>query len=109
MKKNITILMIIFLISFTTIIKNTSKKLENDIFNKRENIILLERKYSLILLENNYLSSLNLTFISHPLSKMGEASVKMLKDIENGANPEDTSKLIEPILNKGKSDGKIKS
>ena len=49
--------MIIFLISFTTIIKNTSKKLENDIFNKRENLILLERKYSLILLENNYLTS----------------------------------------------------
>ncbi len=58
---------------------------------------------------DNYLSSQNLTFISHPLSKMGEASVKMLKDIENGANPEDASKLIEPILNKGKSDGKIKS
>ncbi len=57
MKKNIIILMIIFLISFTTIIKNTSKKLENDIFNKRENLILLERKYSLILLENNYLTS----------------------------------------------------
>ena len=58
---------------------------------------------------NHYLSSLNLTFISHPLSKMGEASFKMLKDIENGKNPEDTSKLIKPILNKGKSDGKINS
>ena len=40
---------------------------------------------------------------------MGEAAVKMLKDIENGANPEDTSKIIEPILNKGKSDGKLSS
>ena len=59
--------------------------------------------------QNHYLSSLNLTFISQPLSKMGEAAVKMLKDIENGANPEDTSKIIEPILNKGKSDGKLSS
>jgi LacI family transcriptional regulator len=58
---------------------------------------------------DNYLSSQNLTFISHPLIKMGEASVKMLKNIEDGANPKDTSKLIEPILHEGKSDGKLES
>ena len=57
---------------------------------------------------DNYLSSQNLTFISHPLIKMGEISVKMLKDIENGVNPKDTSNLIEPILHEGKSDGKLK-
>jgi LacI family transcriptional regulator len=55
----------------------------------------------------NYLSSLNLTFISHPLIKMGEIAVEMLKKINNGDAPESLSKLVEPILHKGKSDGKI--
>ena len=57
MKKYIVILSIIFLSSFTTLVKNASKDLENKIYNKKENIIILERDYSLVLLENNYLSS----------------------------------------------------
>ncbi len=57
MKKNLVILAIIFLISFTTLIKSTSKKLENEIYNKKESILLLDRKYNLILLENHYLAS----------------------------------------------------
>ena len=55
----------------------------------------------------NYLSSLNLTFISHPLIKMGKMSVDILKKIDNGNDPESLSKLVEPILHEGKSDGKI--
>ena len=58
---------------------------------------------------DNYLSSQNLTFISHPLSKMGRESVEMLNEIEKGHKPSSLAKLIEPILHKGKSDGKIKS
>ncbi len=57
MKKNLVILTIIFLISFTTLIKSTSKKLENEIYNKKESILILDRKYNLILLENHYLTS----------------------------------------------------
>jgi len=56
---------------------------------------------------DNYLSSQNLTFISHPLTKMGKMSVEMLKNMEKGVKPESLSKLIEPLLHKGKSDGKI--
>lgn len=56
---------------------------------------------------HTYLSSLNLTFISHPLIKMGKMSVEMLKKIDNGDDPNSLSKLIEPILYEGKSDGKI--
>ena len=56
---------------------------------------------------DNYLSSQNLTFISHPLTKMGKMAVEILEKIEKGDNPNNLSKLIEPILNKGKSDGKI--
>ena len=56
---------------------------------------------------DNYLSSQNLTFISHPLTKMGKMAVEILEKIEKGENPHNLSKLIEPILNEGKSDGKI--
>ena len=57
MKKYLIVITIIFLVSFTTLIKNASKNLENKIYNKKENIIVLERKYDLVQLENNYLSS----------------------------------------------------
>ena len=57
---------------------------------------------------DNYLSSQNVTYISHPLSKMGIDSVKILKKLEKGFSPEKVSKLIEPILHKGKSDGILK-
>ena len=50
-------IIIIFLISFTTFIKNSSKNLENEIYNKKESIELLSNKYDLILLENNYLTA----------------------------------------------------
>ena len=56
---------------------------------------------------DNYLSSQNLTFISHPLAQMGIDSVNILKKIENGYNPDEVSKLIEPILHEGKSDGPL--
>ncbi len=57
MKNYFISLIIIFLISFTTLIKNSSKNLENEIYNKKESIELLSNKYNLILLENNYLTS----------------------------------------------------
>ncbi len=56
---------------------------------------------------DNYLSSQNLTFISHPLTEMGKMAVKMLEKMDKGEKPENLTKLIEPILHKGKSDGKI--
>ena len=57
MKKFLTILSIFFLIIVTTITKNSTKKIENEIFNVKENILPLRYKYELILLEYNYLSS----------------------------------------------------
>ena len=57
MKKYLVIFIIICLISLTTLVKNTSKNLENEIYNKKESIILLDNKYNLVLLENNYLTS----------------------------------------------------
>ena len=57
MNRYILIIIILTLISFTTFIKSTTKNLENDIYNKKESIELLDTKYNLVLLENNYLTS----------------------------------------------------
>ena len=57
MKKYAVIFIIICLISLTTLVKNTSKNLENEIYNKKESIVLLDNKYNLVFLENNYLTS----------------------------------------------------
>ena len=57
MKKTVLILSIISLIILTTITKNSTKKLENQIFTTRENISVLKDKYELVLLDYNYLTS----------------------------------------------------
>ena len=57
MKKFWAISLILFLIVTTTLIKNTSKNLEDQIFTKRENIRILKKELSDLLLEYNYLSS----------------------------------------------------
>tara|TARA_B100000029_G_scaffold496781_1_gene563520 strand:+ start:1428 stop:1736 length:309 start_codon:yes stop_codon:yes gene_type:complete len=57
MKKTFLLLTIIFLIIATTLIKNSTKNLENQIFVTNENISVLKDKYELILLDYNYLTS----------------------------------------------------
>ena len=57
MKKTILILLIFFLIITTTITKNSTKKLENQIFSVKENISILQNEYELILLEYNFLTT----------------------------------------------------
>ena len=57
MKKIILIFSIFFLIVITTFTKNSTKKLDNQIFNIRENISVLKDKYELVLLDYNFLTS----------------------------------------------------
>ena len=57
MKKIILIFFIIFLIVITTITKNSTKKLENQIFVTKENISVLKDQYEMVLLDYNFLSS----------------------------------------------------
>ena len=57
MKKIFLFFAVIFLIVTTTLIKNSTKKLENQIFTTRENISVLKDKYELVLLDYNYLTS----------------------------------------------------
>ena len=57
MKKGIFIFLIFFLVIATTLTKNSTKNIDQKIFEKKENIILLKNKYELVLLDYNYLSS----------------------------------------------------
>ena len=57
MKKFFFSTTLITLIFLTSIIKNSTKKIDAKIFNLSEDIRLLNEKYELVLLEYNYLSS----------------------------------------------------
>ena len=57
MKKFWIISLILFLIVTATLIKNTTKNLEDQIFTKRENIRISKKELSDLLLEYNFLSS----------------------------------------------------
>ena len=57
MKKITIIMTIIILILSTAIIKNSAKKIEDNIFLVKENLRVLNSDYENILLEHNYLSS----------------------------------------------------
>ena len=57
MKKIIFSILIIVLIFFTSIIKNSTKNIDIKIFNLKEDIRLLNEKYELVLLDHNFLSS----------------------------------------------------
>jgi|TARA_B100001996_G_scaffold262776_1_gene204899 hypothetical protein len=57
MKKIIFSILIVILIFFTSIIKNSTKDIDSKIFNIKEDIRLLKEKYELVLLDHNYLSS----------------------------------------------------
>ena len=57
MKKIIFSILIIILIFFTSIIKNSTKNIDVKIFNLKEDVRLLNEKYELVLLDHNFLSS----------------------------------------------------
>ena len=56
MKNLIIIFLLISLITFTAIVKNSSKKIEEEIFIKEENLRIFKEKYELVFLEFTYLS-----------------------------------------------------
>ena len=57
MNKIFIISLILFLILFTTIIKNSTKKIEEGIFSLKENIRVLKNEFNNVQLEFEYLSS----------------------------------------------------
>ena len=57
MKKYILVFIISFLVITTSIIKNSTRELENKIFNSNEKIKILINRKEVIKLQNDYLSS----------------------------------------------------
>jgi len=57
MKKFFVTFLILFLILFTAFIKNSTKRVDDEIFVLKENIRDLKKDFENIKLENNYLSS----------------------------------------------------
>ena len=62
MKKILGSISIIVLIVLTTFTKSSTKKLDNEIFNAKEELRFLNEKYELVLLDHNFLSSPNKLF-----------------------------------------------
>ena len=57
MKKLFFFIPIIFLIFATTVTKNSTKRLDKNIFETKENIRVLQERHELVMLEYNYLTS----------------------------------------------------
>ena len=57
MNKSFVIFLILFLVLFTALIKNSTKRIDDQIFVIKENITVLEKKYGDIKFEYTYLSS----------------------------------------------------
>tara|TARA_B100000212_G_scaffold320429_1_gene278252 strand:+ start:117 stop:422 length:306 start_codon:yes stop_codon:yes gene_type:complete len=57
MKKSFVTFLILFLVLFTAIIKNSTKRIDDEIFSLRENIRESKRNFENIKLEYDYLSS----------------------------------------------------
>ena len=84
MKKIILLLSILFLLIFTTITKNSTKEIEKQIYDTKENLRVLKNKYGMVLLDFNYLSSPKklLEYQSKYFEKeLSEIDIKNLKKI----------------------------
>ena len=85
MKKPLLICSVFFLIVVITIIKNSTKNIENEIFLTKENIRILKDKYDLVLLDYNYLSSpkklqeYQIKFFDKDLISLDINKIKILK------------------------------
>ena len=90
MKKFFLFFTVIFLIVVTTYTKNSTKKLENEIFTIEENISVLKDKYELVLLDYNYLTS--------PKKLLNYQSQYFEKDLSNI----DVNNIKELIIKKEK-------
>ena len=80
MKKFFVIFLIVSLILFTAIIKNSTKRIDDQIFTVKENIRDLEKNFEKIKLEHDYLSSAEKL---HEFQAMYFDDVLIKKDIQN--------------------------
>ena len=86
MKKFFAIFLIIFLVFFTALIKNSTKRIDDEIFIVKENIRFLKKEIDDLKLEYNYLSSgeklmiLKARFFEEDLSAKKKNEIKILQN-----------------------------
>ena len=102
MKKLIVFAVIFTLIVFTSLIKNSTKDLDDQIYSLRENILFLENRFNDSKLEFDYLSSSEKLLEYQKLYFENLLIMKSLKELK-------TLKIIdkELIINELKISGKI--
>ena len=89
MKKIILLLLIFLLLIFTTVTKNSTKDIEKQIYNTKENLRVLEQKYEMVLLDFNYLSSpeklmeYQSMYFENELKEIDITNLKKLSLVEN--------------------------
>ena len=89
MKKISIISLIFFLILFTAVIKNSTKRIEDKIFVSRENLRSLKKNFENIKLEHDYLSSAEKLIEFNELyfeNKLVQKDIKNIKIIHNNKN-----------------------
>ena len=101
MKKLLIISLILFLILFTALIKNSTKRIDDEIFSIKENIRVFVKEYEDIKLEHDYLSSTekllkfqNLYF-EDELVKKPIQNIKIIKKINNSLQIQDLKIINE--------------
>ena len=82
MKKFSVIFLILFLIFFTAIIKNSTKRINDEIFATKENIRELKKDFEKTKLEYDYLSSANNLLMFQNLYFEDELEKKKIQNIK---------------------------
>ena len=91
MKKFPVILIIFFLVLVTTIIKNSTKKIDDKIFTTKENLRILNKEFEKAKLEFDYLSSAEKLLEYQSLyfeSELNKKDISEIKNIKNRFNDE---------------------
>ena len=83
MKKFSVILIIFSLVLFTAIIKNSTKKIDDEIFITKENLRVLNKEFEKMKLEFDYLSSAEKLLEYQSLYFEKELNKKDISDIKN--------------------------
>ena len=93
MKKFALATVILFLVISTAIIKNTTKKIEDEIFTAKENVRVLKSEFQNISLEYDYLSSAEKLLEYQSLYFEEELVQKNINDIKIYNSSNDTKKI----------------
>ncbi|MDC1033244.1 cell division protein FtsL [Candidatus Pelagibacter sp.] len=103
MKKTLVFVLIFFLIISTSIIKNSTKDIDDEIYSIKENLLFLENRFKDTKLEQDYLSSSERLLKYQKLYFENSLQKKTLKEI-NTLNIIDNEVLIGELRISGRNE-----